>query len=210
MEDQTAETVAKCVIDFICNLGIMQQLLTDQGTNFESELISELMDLLDIHKLRTTPFRPETDGITEKMNRTVKEMLTHYLNENLDNWDEQLQPLIFAYNTAEHRMTSYSPFELMYGRQPKIPIDLFYKALQTSDTINENINMDLETKTNSYASQMKLDFDRVYSIVKNNNQIKMNKAKIYYDRKIRGAQFNVGEAVLIYNPKPKHTKLQRK
>jgi len=210
IEDQTAETVAKCVIDFICNLGIMQQLLTDQGTDFESELISELMDLLDVHKLRTTPFRPETDGITEKMNRTIKEMLTHYLDEYLNDWDDHLQPLIFAYNTAEHRMTSYSPFELLYGRQPKIPIDLFYKALQTNETTNENINMDIETKTNSYANQMKLDFDRVYSIVKQNNQIRMSKAKIYYDRKIRGAQFNVGDAVLIYNPKPKHTKLQRK
>jgi len=51
IEDQTANTVARCVIDFICNLGIMQQLLTDQGTDFESELISELMDLLDIHNL---------------------------------------------------------------------------------------------------------------------------------------------------------------
>ncbi len=57
---------------------------------------------------------------------------------------------------------------------------------------------------------MKSDFDKVYSIVKRNNQIRINKAKIYYDRKIRGAQFDVGDAVLIYNPKPKHTKLQRK
>jgi len=81
------------------------------------------------------------------MNRTIKEMLTHYLDENLNDWDEHLQPLIFAYNTAEHRMTSYSPFELLYGRQPKIPIDLFYKALQTEEVTNENINMHVETKT---------------------------------------------------------------
>jgi len=57
IDDQTAETVAKCVIDFICNLGIMEQLLTDKGTDFEAELITELMDLLDVHNVRTTSLR---------------------------------------------------------------------------------------------------------------------------------------------------------
>jgi len=66
-----------------------------------------------------------------------------------------------------------------------IPIDLFYKALPA-------------------------DFDRVNTIVKRNNTSRMNKAKIYYDRKIREAKFEIGDTVLIYNPKPNHTKLQRK
>ena len=104
------------------------QILSDQGRDFQSQLMSELMELLDIHQLRTSPYHPETDGITERFNRTLKEALTHFVNEAQTDWEKYLNYIAFAYNTAEHATTQFTPYELMYGRLPKIPIDLFYGA----------------------------------------------------------------------------------
>ena len=78
----------------------MDRLLSDQGSNYESELIAELMDLLDIHKIRTTSFRPQTDGITERANQSIKNMIMNYVNKDQNNWDQYLDQLTFAYNTA--------------------------------------------------------------------------------------------------------------
>lgn len=80
----------------MCNVGIPDSILTDQGKNFQSELMTELWELLDTNKLRTSPYHPETDGVTERFNRTLKQMLSCYVNENQDNWDQYLDALQYA------------------------------------------------------------------------------------------------------------------
>ena len=84
----TADKVAECLLDFFSTFGIAENILTDQGAYFQSQLIAELMDLLDTHRLRTSPYHPQTDGITERLNRTLKTMITHFANEEQSNWDE--------------------------------------------------------------------------------------------------------------------------
>ncbi|CAF0811964.1 unnamed protein product [Brachionus calyciflorus] len=94
------------------------------GTNFQSELLRKIYDLLDIHQLKTTAFHPESDGLTERFNRTLKTMIACYVNENQNNWDKLLPFLSFAYNTSTHSTTNHSPYEVIYYRKPKIRIDL--------------------------------------------------------------------------------------
>jgi hypothetical protein len=106
--------------------GVAEQILTDQGSNFESELMHELMELLDIRKIRSSAGHAMGDGQSERMVRTMKEMITAYVNEHQDNWDENLDQLFFAYNSAVHRSTKISPMEAMFHRKIKIPIDIFY------------------------------------------------------------------------------------
>ncbi|CAF0886715.1 unnamed protein product [Brachionus calyciflorus] len=127
IENMEASTVANCFIELICRHCFPESLLSDQGRNFESNLFKEVLELLDVHKLRTTPHHPQCDGQTERFNRTLISMLRTFINENQDDWDILLNKLAFAYRTAVHRATGYTPFEMVYGRQPKLPIDLFYE-----------------------------------------------------------------------------------
>ena len=93
------------------------KIITDQGTNYQSNLRSELYEVLDIEKARTSPYHPDS----ERGNRTNKAALTALVNETQDIWDVMLSFIQFAYNSSIHATTRCTPYELMYGRQPRIP-----------------------------------------------------------------------------------------
>ena len=125
LRGMTAEEVAEDAIKYCLIFGIPEAVLTDRGTNFTSQLIESLWERFDVHTLRTTAYHPQADGITERFNRTVKIMLAQFVDQHKqDDWDLKLDKLCFAYNTAVHATTKFSPFELMFGRIPKLPIDL--------------------------------------------------------------------------------------
>ena len=126
MKTITAAEVAKKLMKTICQHGIMEQILTYQGTNFQAELMKELYELLDVHQTRTSPFRPQTDGLSERFNQTLKKMITAYVDEIGDDWDEKLDILAFAYNTATHCTTKCTPFEAM---ATNVTIDLALQQL---------------------------------------------------------------------------------
>jgi len=106
-----------------------ENILNDQGNHYQAALISELLELLDVRRERTSPYHPECDGLTERFNRTLKTMIASYVNEDQDDWDTKLPMLAFAYNTAVHASTKCTPFKLIYGREPKIPLDLTHERI---------------------------------------------------------------------------------
>ena len=72
--------------------------VAEKCPNFTSQVIESLWERLDVHTLRTTAYHPQTDGITERFNRTIKTMLTQFVNEQKqDDWDLKLDKLSFAY-----------------------------------------------------------------------------------------------------------------
>ena len=81
MKTQTALEVAEKCMDYCLTFGIPESVLTDQGSNFTSQVIESLWERLDVHTLRTTAYHPQTDGITERFNRTIKTMLTQFVHE---------------------------------------------------------------------------------------------------------------------------------
>ena len=198
--DQTAITIASKLVDYMCIFGVPDSVLTDQGRAFQSALLAELYDLLDVHKLRTSPFHPECNGITERFNQTMKKMLAAFINVNQDNWDLLLSKLQFAYNSSKHIVTGYSPIELMYGRKAKLPIDIFFNQLdveQQNGIPPEVGELDILLNVNRYAKELKDQLDSVYKMVRETRDVKVDKSKINYDRKVRGANFNVGDNVLV-------------
>ena len=131
---QTAKEVAEKCLEYCMIFGIPEAILTDQGTDFTSQVVESMWELLDVHKLRTTAYHPQADGITERFNRTIKDMLTQFVEQEKQNdWDLKLEKLSFAYNTAVHAKTKCTPFELMFGRIPKLPIDLVYDQTNAED-----------------------------------------------------------------------------
>ena len=138
LQNITAESVAKRLISLMMIHGLFINILTDGAKNFQSELLSRIYELLDIHKLKTSPYHPECDGLTERFNRTLKTMLSCFVNEHQNDWDEYLQYLAYAYNTSTHATTNHTPFEVVYGRKPKISLDLIIEnEAEPNDEIYE-------------------------------------------------------------------------
>ena len=128
IKNRLAETAAKCLRDYFLEYGIPGKLLSDQDPAYESKLFSELMKILEVNKLRTSGYRPQTNGLTEQSNSTIKNYLTIFMDRYPDknNWDLLLKQLSYAYNTSVHSSTGYTPEELMFGRTFRIPSDILY------------------------------------------------------------------------------------
>jgi len=120
--NQEAATVAReFTIKIVLEYGIPEEVLTDQGTNFVSEMFKNVCKLLKINKVQTTAYHPESNGALERSHRTLTEYLRHYINADQTDWDEWLPYAIFTYNTTPHTATGYTPFELVYGHQATLP-----------------------------------------------------------------------------------------
>lgn len=123
--DQKASTVAPILISRIFSrFGPPAVLHSDQGRNFESVLMHEICNAMGITKTRTTAYHPQCDGQTERQNRTLQGMLSSFVSKRGDDWDLWLDSLTFAYNTSRHESLGISPYEVVFGRAPRIPLEL--------------------------------------------------------------------------------------
>ena len=121
LPDQTAQTVADCLVtEWICRFGVPLQILSDQGRNFESDLFQEVCKLLDMKKIRTSRYRPQTDGLVERYNRTLKSMLKSFCQVEKSDWDHHLPYVMMAYRATIQESTKCTPNLLMFGRETRL------------------------------------------------------------------------------------------
>lgn len=120
MADARASTVAKAfVIRVITRHGVPTILPSDCGSQFISKLFKEICKLLEIKKIQTTPFRLEANGTVERMHRTMKLMISHYVGDEDNNWDDWFVEC--ALRNSVHNSTNETPFFLMHGRDMRLP-----------------------------------------------------------------------------------------
>ena len=123
-DNERADTAANFIFsNIICRYGAPQEILSDKGVAFTGEVMAILSKLCGISQKFTSGYHPQTNGLTERFNRTIQEVLSKFVNTQQTNWDELLQPSIFAYNTSIHSSTGFSPFEMIHGYLPTMPID---------------------------------------------------------------------------------------
>jgi hypothetical protein len=116
MEDQRAKTVCEILVKQIMpREGIPRVVLSDQGGQFTGKLMTEIRKFLGVDQLTTMTFHPQSNGQTERYNRTLLDMLSKVSNRATDCWDEVLPYVVFAYNTGKQTSAGYSPFLLMFG-----------------------------------------------------------------------------------------------
>ena len=122
--NQQAATAAKVFIDkFVTNYGYPEKILTDQAQAFNGKLYEILCKEAKIKKIRTTPYRPQTNGQCERFNRTLMTMLGALPNDEKVNWQDWVSTLVHTYNCTTTRVTGFSPYFLMFGQEPMIPAD---------------------------------------------------------------------------------------
>uniref|UniRef100_A0A3B3DC26 Integrase catalytic domain-containing protein n=1 Tax=Oryzias melastigma TaxID=30732 RepID=A0A3B3DC26_ORYME len=123
--DQTAQTTVKALWSHIIQpFGCPARFHSDQGPNFESDLVKQLCDTYGIAKSRTAPYHPEGNGNAERLNQTLLNMLRSLEQEKQDRWPNYLPELVHAYNNTPHSTTGYAPSYLMFGRHLRRPVDV--------------------------------------------------------------------------------------
>ena len=124
LPNQEAETVAQMLTrEFFSRYGVPLELHSDQGTQFESKLFHEICELLGIHKTRTTPFRPQSDGQSKRNIRTLIKMIAMMVDKQ-EEWDEHQPFIAMAYRANPHGSTGFSPKFMMYGRELSMPVNV--------------------------------------------------------------------------------------
>ena len=150
--------------------GVPGTIVSDRDVKFTSYFWKTLMAKLGIKLLFSTAYHPQTDGQTEVVNRTLSSLLRALIKPNLKNWDEVIPHAEFAYNRAHHQVTKQTPFETVYGFNPKTALDILPLPLQ------ERVNMDFDKRI---AYMKKLHESTRATLEKHNEQqaAKMNKGK---------------------------------
>ena len=122
--DHETTTVAQKLVDeWVSRYGVMHYLHTDQGREFESKVFQAMCSMLGVNKTWTTPYHPQSDGMVERCNRTLKDVLSKVITSNQDDWDKWLPHVLLAYRTAVHSATGITPHGMLFGREARIPID---------------------------------------------------------------------------------------
>lgn len=112
----TAKAVARELFHLFSRVGIAREILTDQGSCFMSSVLKHVLSFLQVKQLRTSVYHPQTDGLVERFNQTLKNMLKKTMDQEGKNWDLLLPYVLFAVREVPQASTGFSPFELLYGR----------------------------------------------------------------------------------------------
>jgi transposase InsO family protein len=119
----TARDAAKLFVQSIVRChGMPTTIITDRDTRWAGNFWQAMCERLGTRLALSTAYHPETDGQTERTNRTLEEMLRNYVNDAQNDWEEWLPLVEFAYNDSESASTGFTPFYLLYGEHPRSPL----------------------------------------------------------------------------------------
>ena len=192
MKNIDAGSVADKLIAIFSRVGVPQEILTDQGTNFTSQLLVELYKMLHIQPIRTTPYHPQTDGLVERFNQTLKLMLRKTaVKEGLD-WDKMLPYVLFTYREVPQTSTGFSPFELLYGYQVRGPLDVLKESWQSGEKSDESVI--------SHVLTVRENLEKMREMADMNLKNAQQQQKRWYDRNTRQRSFEPDDMVLLLLP----------
>ena len=192
LPNQEAVTVARALEEIFSRHGMPLVLLTDQGSNFESKVITSLCEMFGIEKRRTTAYHPQTDGLCERFNGILKSLLRMRVNREKNDWDEQLPHALLAYRISTQSSTGVSPFEMLYGREAQLPLGPEQEKLASSPTHGPA----------KYVEKLKKRQDVLRKLVTQRIEKAQGKQKRNYDSRYRAQQnkqFCIGDTVLLKN-----------
>ena len=173
--NQQTATVIKVFIDqYVVHYGWPEKILTDQGTSFESKLFQDLCQEAKIRKMRTTPYHPMGNGQPERFNRTLLMMIGCLPTADKANWQGWVNHLTHAYNCTKSQVTGFSPYFLMFGREPRIPVD---EAFEVTFPFRK------EKNTVDYVHHLRERLQWAYDLAKEHIDKDIAHRKLYYDRK---------------------------
>ena len=187
---QTALATAKLLWNnFIIHYGFPKKIISDQGCNFESELIANLYEVAGVQKLRTSPYHPQTNGQYERFNSTLLNMLGTLTPGQKKDWKTYVPAMVHAYNCTRNTATGYSPYYLLFGREPRLPIDVEFglkRGNQQGPPCNSN-----------YVTKLRRRLRFAHKKAKQVASRQQARHKGLYDRRCNEAALGIGDLVLV-------------
>ncbi|KAJ9513012.1 hypothetical protein QJQ45_029213 [Haematococcus lacustris] len=180
----TAHDTARLFFDHIFkHHGLPEAIISDRDPKFTSDFWTSLFHLTGTRLLLSSAYHPQTDGQTERANRTVEDMLRPYVNDHKTDWDQHLAAVEFAYNSSEHVGTGFTPFYLNYGQHPTTPSALLLPppTLVPSQAAEDFVT---SMRNNLTAARSAL-------------QRSIDTQKLHADQHRRHEEFEVGDLVLL-------------
>jgi len=189
-----SKVIADALIQFFSRVGIPEELVSDQGTNFISTIMTQLYESLGIRKIKTSVYHPEGNGLVERFNGTLKAMLKKFVGDNVKAWDKYLPYLLFAYREVPTESIGFSPFELMYGRTIRGPLAVIKETWLEKDPNRHNLT--------TYVLEMRRRLATMQEVVQKSLKKNQSKQKQLYDTYSSKRKFQVGDKVLVLLPTP--------
>ena len=187
LPSQTAEVTAQAVVnDFFSRFGYPFQILSDQGRNFENKLFSALCDAMQIHKTKTTPYRPSTNGQVERFNRTLMDAVRCFVDGNQKNWDLHLAQIAGALRSSVNRSTGFTPNKMMLGREINQPVDLLFPMKSPSDV-----------SPDQYVAKLQNSIKLAHETARKHLKTSQERMKRDYDLKVFTRVYDKGDLVYI-------------
>lgn len=187
--DQKALTVAKILVEkFFIHYGLPARIHSDQGRDFESRLIKELLGILGILKSRTSPYHPQGDPQPERFNRTLLSMLGTLDPAQKNRWSQSISQLVHAYNCTKNEATGYPPYYLLFGREARLLVDVCFGTSAAGES---------GMKHQQYVERMKRELQNAYHLASESSLKTQQRNKRLYDRKVKYQTLEKGDRVLI-------------
>ena len=193
-----AHHIIEFMVELMSRHGLPRQILTDRGSVFTSEAFSQFLKRHQIEQLLTCSYRPESNGVVEKANGTLKRMIKACLEGHQgQDWDDVLPWVLFAYRSAEHSSTGVSPFLLLYGREPLSMLDIV--SLTWLGEISAPVE---EVPASEYIAELQSRLaDSMREANKRDLELKEGGESAYNKRRrAKETSFKKGDSVLIHLP----------
>ncbi|GFX29206.1 retrovirus-related Pol polyprotein from transposon 412 [Trichonephila clavipes] len=188
--DQEASTVAEVLVKhWISRFGVPLQLHSDQGRNFDSAVCKRLCEILSIDKTRTT-LHLQSDGMVERFNRTLLNSLSRLVSSNQQDRDKKLPFFLLANRSTVHETTGYSPSQMLFGRDLRLPADLLFSRPPDAPLAPEK-----------YIEKLQARMEEMHHLARERISMASEKMKTRYDARATGHDFHEGDKVWLWNPK---------
>ena len=119
--------------EMMCRHGCFSVQINDQDREFVNEISAELHTKTGVKQRITSAYHPQSNGLVERQNRTIKNCLVKVCNENPATWPRIIDGILFAHRVSRHSSTRYTPFFLLYNREPTLPIDVKHNLVKEND-----------------------------------------------------------------------------
>eukprot|EP00253_Pinus_taeda_P005544 PITA_05544 len=190
----TKDFVIQFLFHIFVQYGLPRDIITDGGPQFAGNKIAATLKNYHIQHKITTPYHPQANGQVESSNKIVEAILTKTIASHRRNSAVRLLEALWAYRTTWRSTTDYSPYQLVFGKQPIFPIEFKIQTLRTTQEVGLDLS---EAQINRLQQINELDEIRL-DVLQNTALIQQQRAK-WHDALIKNKVFHEGDWALLYD-----------
>ena len=188
-QEMTAEaTVLKILNAWFARHGTPSIMQSDNGPQFVAEVAKAFMRASQLTQAHSTAHHPATNGLVERQNKTLLNMLSVFCSRRMNDWDDHLDEVMGAYNSTRHASTGYSPHLLLTGQEKSIPLSFLYPEFGVEEFEDQS----------SYLKSVVQRLQEIHELVRRNMHQAQLRQKRQFDRGVRGKPFQVDELVWVF------------